>query len=333
LADQVTLQNGDRLTGEVVKSDGKTLCFKSEFAGTVEIPWKAVQALVSDKPIFVQTAPEQPIYSGAITVDETTIAVKREAGPVQQVERKDVTALRSVKEQVSYERLLYPGLLQGWKGGANFGFALTRGNSETRNLALAFSAARTSFKDKFSVYANSVYATNDSPDAPSAVTANAIQGGLRYDRNIQGTRLFGFVSGDFMTDELQALEIRSVTTGGIGDHLVKRERVAVDLFAGINYTRENYTEFSRDLAGATLGEEFMHKFGAGTVLTQKLYFYPNLSETGEYRGTFDLSAVTKLNKWLGWQTTFSNIYVSNPPEGKVNNDLLFTTGLSFSFAR
>jgi hypothetical protein len=33
VADQVTLKNGDRLTGTIVKSDAKTLLIKTEFAG------------------------------------------------------------------------------------------------------------------------------------------------------------------------------------------------------------------------------------------------------------------------------------------------------------
>lgn len=35
LGDQVTLKNGDRLTGSVVKSDGKTIVLKTDYAGDV----------------------------------------------------------------------------------------------------------------------------------------------------------------------------------------------------------------------------------------------------------------------------------------------------------
>ncbi|MBZ5636051.1 MAG: hypothetical protein LAO55_23225 [Acidobacteriia bacterium] len=37
-ADQITLKNGDRLTGSLLKSDEKNLVLKSESAGTVTIP-------------------------------------------------------------------------------------------------------------------------------------------------------------------------------------------------------------------------------------------------------------------------------------------------------
>jgi hypothetical protein len=80
-----------------------------------------------------------------------------------------------------------------------------------------------------------------------------------------------------------------------------------------------------------LGEELMHKVHASTVITQKLYFYPNLNDMGEYRGTFNFGTVTKLNKWLGWQNSFGDIYVTNPPAGKRQNDVLLTTGLNFTF--
>jgi hypothetical protein len=34
-----------------------------------------------------------------------------------------------------------------------------------------------------------------------------------------------------------------------------------------------------------------------------------------------------MNKWLGWQNSFSDIYVTNPPLGKKQNDIILTTGL------
>ena len=53
LADQVTLKNGDRLSGVIVKSDTKQLTLKSEFAGTVKISWEAIEAITSTAPLYV----------------------------------------------------------------------------------------------------------------------------------------------------------------------------------------------------------------------------------------------------------------------------------------
>ena len=90
-------------------------------------------------------------------------------------------------------------------------------------------------------------------------------------------------------------------------------------------------DMTRSIAGVTVGDDFMHKVGKSTVITQNLYFYPDLSDTGQYRGTFNFGTVTKINKWLGWQNSFGDVYVSDPPIGKKKNDILLSTGLNFSF--
>ena len=41
-ADQIVLKNGDRLTGTIEQSDGKSLVIKTEFAGEVTVQWPAV---------------------------------------------------------------------------------------------------------------------------------------------------------------------------------------------------------------------------------------------------------------------------------------------------
>lgn len=327
-ADQVTLKNGDRLSGTITKSDAKTLVLKTEFMGDVTIQWPAVQEITSTQPLHVATQAGKTVV-GSVTTSDGNLAVATSGGTVS-VPREEVVALRSDQEQAAYEKSLRPSLLQGWKGGANVGFALTRGNSESKNLALAFTADRKTTHDEISMYANSVYATNDAPGATPGVTANTIQAGARYDRNL--TKLvFGYGAADFQTDELQALNLRSVLGGGLGVHVINTSRTTLDFLGGLNYTRESYVGLNRDFAALTLGEEFTYKLGAATVLTEKGYFFPDLSQTGQYRGTFNFGTVTKLSKWLGWQNAFGDIYVTNPPMGKKPNDLLLTTGINLSF--
>jgi len=327
-ADQVVLKNGDRLTGTIEKSDGKTVVVKTDFAGEVTIQWAAVQQIMSTAPLHVEAQGGKTAVGPVNTTDDT-LEVKSSSGSVN-VAKADVTALRSDAEQAAYEKSLHPSLLQGWNGGATVGFALTRGNSETKNLSLAFTGDRKTDHDEITMYANTVYATNDATGAIPSTTANATQGGIRYARNFT-KRLFGFVSADFQTDDLQALNLRSIFGGGLGFHVINTDRTTFDLLGGLNYTRENYVGLDRNLVALTLGEELTHKLGASTILTEKGYYFPDLNETGEYRATFNAGTITKISKWLGWQNAFGDIYVTNPPVGKKSNDILLTTGLNFSF--
>ncbi len=329
-ADQIVLKNGDRLTGTIEQSDGKTLVIKTEFAGEVTVQWPAVQEITSSQVLHINTSDGKTV-AGTVTTSDGNLAVSTaNAGTVTEP-IASVAKLFGEAEQAAYEKSLHPGLLEGWKGGANVGFALTRGNSETKNLAVAFTADRKTLDDHLGLYTNSVYATNDAPGATPATTANSVQGGIRYDHDFT-PRLFAYVGADFQTDALQTLDLRSVFGGGLGLHVIQNDRTTLDLLGGINYTREKYSLLpSRSFAAASVGQELSHKLGMNTLLTEKLYFFPNLNDTGEYRATFNFGTVTKISKWLGWQNAFGDIYVTNPPLGAKQNDILLTTGLNFSF--
>jgi putative salt-induced outer membrane protein YdiY len=329
-ADQVVLKNGDRLTGAIEQSDNKTLVIKTEFAGEVTVQWPAVQEINSTQPLHVSLSDGTTVVGTVTTSDGNLAVATPNAGTVTEP-MATVTKLFGKAEQAEYEKSLHPGLLEGWKGGANVGFGLTRGNSQTKNLDIAFTADRKTLHDHLGLYTNSVYATNDTPGATPATTANAVQGGIRYDHDFT-PRLFAYVGADFQTDALQTLDLRSVFGGGLGVHAIKSHRTTLDLLGGVNYTREKYSSLpSRSFAAASVGEELSHKLGASTLLTEKLYFFPDLNDPGEYRATFNFGTVTKISKWLGWQNAFGDIYVTNPPAGAKQNDILWTTGLNFSF--
>ena len=330
-ADQIALQNGDRLSGTIVKSDDKQLVINTDYAGPVTVQWSAVQSISSTAPLHLQLKDGRTLV-GQVVPQDGGWKVQQRNGETVPVAKSDVTRIRSQSEQTAWDQAQNPGWLQNWEGGANFGFALTRGNSESKNLALSFTADRKTLHDKLGLYANSVYATNDAPGAIPSTTANAIRGGTRYDHDLN-PRLFGFAGADFATDDLQNLDLRSVLGGGLGLHAINTPATTLDLLAGLNYTHEAYTTFTRNFPAAILEEELTHKLGASTLLSQKLGFFPDLSDLGEYRGTFDFGTVTKISKWLGWQNSVSDVYVTNPPLGKKKNDVILTTGLNISFTR
>jgi putative salt-induced outer membrane protein YdiY len=340
-ADQITLKNGDRLTGKILKSDGKTLVLHTDFAGDVTVDFKSVTQITSDKDLRVGTSDKKTLV-GPVTTSDGKIEVASKAEGTVGVPLANVV---EIGDQAEYEKLAHPGLLHGWNGGVNVGFSLARGNSQTTNLALAINAVHPTLNDKTTIYLSSIDTRNDLA-TPSTV-ANLVTAGIRYDHNIN-PRLFGFVGADFMSNVLQDLDLRGVYGGGLGYHAIKSENTILDLLGGLNYTHETYSNgpevvpatvpttfisygVTRRFIALTLGEEMLHKFGKSTVITEKAYFYPDLSDTGEYRATFDLGTVTKISKWLGWQNQFSDIYVTNPPTGAKKNDLILTTGLNFSF--
>ena len=61
--------------------------------------------------------------------------------------------------------------------------------------------------------------------------------------------------------------------------------------------------------------------------------FNNLSDTGEYRVNFDLGVVTKLRRWITWNVSLSDRYLSNPVQDNKNNDWLYSTGLGITFGK
>jgi putative salt-induced outer membrane protein len=337
MADQVTLKNGDRLSGTIVKFDDAKLVMKSEFAGDVTLPWDAVVAISSSAPLHVALKNGQTI-EGVVTTKDEKIEVATSGGPVE-APKPEIVAVRNNAEQEVYLRELHPRLIDLWAGVFDAGLSLTRGNSDSTDFALAGKAARTTKRTKLSLYATEVY-NRSTILGITATTASAIRGGVRLDYNLN-PRWFVFGLADFEHDRFQALDLRSVLGGGAGYHLIKGKDRTLDVFGGVVFNQEYYSgpfnppdpSTTRKTAEVDFGETGSAKLGARTTVAEQLSFFPNLSDTGDYRMQFDATVATKLKNWLSWQSTFSDRYVSRPLAGLKNNDVIFTTGLRFSFGK
>jgi putative salt-induced outer membrane protein YdiY len=364
LADQIVLKNGDRLTGEITKSDGKSLVIKTDYAGDVTVKFDAIQSLTSSGDLNVTLGGKTAI--GPVTTSGADVVVANKSGTPVEAPISSITLMRSPAEQAAYEKSLHPGFAQGWAGGANLGFALTAGNSETKNLNIGLNATRTGFHDKLILYETSVYATTGKvalqPISPAQTTANSNAGGFRYDHDF-APRVFGFGSADFFNNSLQNLDLRYILGGGVGLHAIKTPNTTLDLLAGINYTHESFSDLvfsqgppevtynhSDSSAALTVGDSFTRKLGKNAVFTQGLLLYPSFSQVNInpaaiptfpspdnvriFRGAVNLGLVAKIHKWLGWQVTLADVFDNHPPASSPaieRNDITLATGLNFSF--
>lgn len=335
LGGQITLKNGDRVTGTVVKSDGKTVTVKTTYAGDLTVQMSAVASITSDEPITVATSNGQSL-TGPVTVDGgalagATLVVRPTPTTPVTVPLAAVTALRSTSEQAAFERRRDADILELWTGTVDTGFSLTRGNSDTTTFTAGLNATRQTQDDKITVYGTSVFAEN-STTGTAVTSASAMRGGGRYDANIT-PQVFAFGSLDLEHDALQRLDLRSVLGSGFGWHARKSERTTVDVFGGATLNRSNFaSQPDTTTSEGLVGQEFSHKLASRMTVKQRLSFYPKLSDPGEFRLNVDTTAVTPITKWVGLQVTVSNRYDSSVLAPGKASDVLVTTGLRFTFA-
>ena len=321
--DKVTLKNGDRFSGTIVSGDGKTLLLKTEFAGDVTIEWDAVTAIDSSQVLHL-TLKDGKQLSGKVSTTDGKFVVTGPGAPAAPAEKDSIVTVRNDVEHF-------------WSGLLDTGLALTSGNSSTLSYTLATTVVRETPRDKLTVYSTYVYA-NDNSTPPTRTTANYFRGGVRGDLNVS-PRVFVFALADFETNQLQHLNLRQVYGGGFGYHVIKNDRTTFDVFGGASYDRDSFGQYfllnpltffpgqTTNSAEIMVGEELHTKIAARTTIGERFVFYPNMSNLGQYRYQFNATSATIIKKWLSWQTTFSDGYLSNPPFGIKSNDLLLSTGL------
>jgi putative salt-induced outer membrane protein YdiY len=330
LADQIVMKNGDRVTGSIVKQDGKQITIKTDNFGVVIAPWDAVVSVNSDQPLNVGLKDGKTVV-GKISGTEGKVQVATE-GTTVDVPSGEVASIRNADEQQAYERLLSPGLTELWAGTASIGWAGTNGNAKTLTFTMDMQAARTTTTDKTSIYFKLIKASA-LVNGVSADTAQAVRGGLAYNHNVS-PKLFVNVFNDYEYDRFQNLDLRFVLGGGFGYHAIKQERTTLDLVGGFDY---NHSRFSTPETVSTgelfWGDDFTHKLRGSSSFIQTFRMFHDLSSPSDFRMNADIGISTKVNRWLTWTVALSDRYLSTPAVGRKTNDWLYTTGLGITFSQ
>ncbi len=334
-ADQITLTNGDRVTGTILRGDTKTLILKTDTAGDLTFKWDSIAGISAAGPLYVGLSDNQTVVGAVETVNGRFNVATRAAGIVT-VPKDAIQFIRNndeqAKVQAEIDHLRNPRLIDLWTGFVDLGFAANRGNANTETLTLSSNAARTTTRDKIAVYYTSIFSSSDF-SGTTRTTANSKRGGIGYSLNVD-SKAFVFGSVDLESDEFQSLDLRFAPAGGAGYHAIATMPTQLDLRLGVAANREFFsTGLNRTSAEMLLGEDFAHKFTGTTSVEEKFAYFSNLSDTGAYRLNFDTSAVTVLKKWFSWQVTISDRFLSNPVPGRKKNDILFSTGVRVSFAK
>jgi Protein of unknown function, DUF481 len=330
-ADQITMKDGDRITGDIVKKDGDTVTVKSKNFGTVTLKWNDVAAVKSDQPLNVSLSDGKTVKAN-IETQGNRIQIA-----AQTVDPKDIVTLRNDAEEKAYQKFLHPRLLDLWTISGSLNLAGTKGNAETSTLTTPINFVRASNTTRTTAYFNAI-SSSARINGANSPTAKAMRGGWSYNRNIT-KKIFGNVFNDYEYDKFQSLDLRVVFGGGVGYLVWSHDASRLSVVGGVDWNRAAFgafgtsAAFTRNSAEAFWGDDFNYKLSARTSFIEGFRMFNNLSDTGQYRMNFDLGATTQLTKWLNWNISLSDRYLSDPVPGLKSNDFLYSTGLGFSWVR
>lgn len=122
-ADELIMKDGSRLIGEVIKREGKTLEFKTSYAGVIKVKWDQVAELHAEKPVKLMLADESTVTTRHIKNNVEDLIIEGEAGaPAQTLGQSTVAYINPAPWRLG----------EGYRltGHINFALEKERGNTD-----------------------------------------------------------------------------------------------------------------------------------------------------------------------------------------------------------
>lgn len=236
--------------------------------------------------------------------------------------------------------------LKEWKGNASLGYSLQRGNQQTNNFTTTISAVRERpetpifdphWRTNFDLTTLLSHAAQDG----TFVTSHTLSTDVRPQYLFTPDNFFfGLAQFDHVSTE--GLYLRQTYGGGYGHDVIKNARTTFSVLGGLTYVHEKFfTPFvsSSGVPGsnwdqsaqALIGEKLGFQISKRLRLDHDVDFYPNLSNTGQYRFDTATTISAKLAGKFSLNSGLIDLYLSNPPAGNKKNDVTFTTGVGYTF--
>ncbi len=216
-----------------------------------------------------------------------------------------------------------------WRGSFNAGVSTASGNTSSVSINGSADAQWADTTNKFIAALTGLYGTSTS-DGNESVSNNLITFSAELDHNIS-PKVYELGLFNAQRNELQDLNFQSSIAGGFGYHVIQGGPTAFDVFGGVSYNYEKYSQSTRQYPELLIGESLTQKIGATTSFNERLAVYPNMGYIGNVRTQLDLGLTTAIADRLQLKMTLSNSYQNQPVGGVKKMDTLFMTSIGYTF--
>jgi uncharacterized protein DUF481 len=282
--DVVTLANGDRITGEIVRLERGILEFKTDDAGTLYLEWDKLVSLVTARLVEVTTTDGRTFLGSLGRAADRAIAVAS-TDTTAQLAMPEVTEITTIGR--SFWRKL--------DGSFDVGFSYTRSSGVAQlnlNSDTLYRKPRSQTRLTAS-FTQTGQADEEGRDDRGAVDASY----LRY----PWLRWFVAGVGRFETNESLGLKLRSQVGGAIGPRLVNTNRAQLTLGAGVVFNDERGVDVepTQNLEALLLFQTSYYTYDRPrTNVDVTTQYYPSLSDPGRRRLQLDAAVKREFFKDL-----------------------------------
>jgi len=215
-----------------------------------------------------------------------------------------------------------------WTGSLNFGFGLTSGNSDTRNLNFAFDIMRDA-KTKHVFKANALYLWSS---LEGEDTANRLGFDAREEYKLS-ERAFLFAQGQYLRDPFKAIDYLIAPTGGIGYKVVDTDQLKFSVDGGGGATWEKNPGLDVRTYGAiTAGEDLKYAISKTASLTHSAAALWKADDFGDALYTIGAALSASLTTRTTMKFGVLDTYKSKPPDATIQkNDVAVLLSLGYKF--
>ena len=223
-ADEVTLANGDVITGEILALKEGKLTIKTPYNESLEIAWGSIEGIRSEAPVEVVLS-DGTRLKGILQVSEEgrLQVVTESAGPVSIDDMASITDINPPEvPPVTYE------------GNLEAGVSYLTGNTDTTSGNLNGLFVARSKRQRFTLRGRWYYAEND-----NVVSAREAGGSVKYDF-FATEKFYLYANALFLYNPFKDLDLRSTFGGGLGYQFFEDPRKKLGVELGVSYVDENF---------------------------------------------------------------------------------------------
>jgi hypothetical protein len=358
IKEELTLTNGDKLTGQLLNSTGTEIKFKSDLAGEVTVKWENVKELKSKRdfaivPKDVKDARDSALVpQGEIKIREKGILVSplsaaKEKGVASSTEvaatrEMPTTTIGFIVDDATYQKEIHRkiGFRLGWDGHITTGTSMIYSTQNSYlfqvDTALKRTVPTVSWLDpKLRTTINFTLSAGKTTQPETATTITNI-----YHVDAERDEYFSsrgyYLQGlSFDHNYSQGLVLQQNYGFGIGSTIFKREHSEFDVTADVHYESQQFnatadvTELNLHLIGSTLTEAFTRKWGK-IQFDEKVLADVAWNNASAFSAAGNSSMRVPVYKRLSFSVSTIDNFLNNPQVGYKKNSFQFSTGFALN---
>jgi hypothetical protein len=341
--DTLTLTDGEKLIGKLVRATGAAVTFHSDAGGDVTIPWAKIKELTSSRRFAVipkgiqlhRKEADAMIPRGTIALADGKIQITQTAGqPAQTVAPGDTDF---IVDEDAYQKALHnPGFGEDWKGAITGGVSLVEATQKSETFTGSVHLARAiptedwlTARNRTLVNFTASYGKIDQPNTPEVKT-DLFHFDAERDEYFSA-RMYALGQAAFDHNFSQGLSLQQTYSGGVGSTVIKSDKQTLDLKATMSYIAQHFNGAkSKSLIGSVFNETYHRNLSAGIKFDEQITLIPAWNDTSAYSATAGAGITIALYKRMSLNVSTLDTLLNDPPPGFKKNSFQFTTGVTYT---